>query len=76
MSDSSRGEVILYESPQGKVRVEVHHEDETFWLSQRQMAELFGVQVPTVIHHLKEIFSSGELAQEATTLSFRAVRTD
>lgn len=76
MSESTRGEVILYESPQGKVRVEVHHEDETFWLSQRQMAELFGVEVPTVIHHLKEIFGSGELAQEATTRKLRVVRTE
>ena len=71
-----RGELILYESPEGKVRVEVHHEDETFWLSQRQMAELFGVEVPTVIHHLKEIYGSGELAEEATTRKFRVVRTE
>lgn len=76
MSESTRGEVIFYESPQGKVRVEVHHEDETFWLSQRQMAELFGVEVPTVIHHLKEIFDSGELVQAATTRKLRVVRTE
>ncbi|NOY92025.1 MAG: virulence RhuM family protein [Deltaproteobacteria bacterium] len=76
VSESTRGELILYETPEGKVRVEVHHEDETFWLSQRQMAELFGVEVQTVIHHLKEIYRSGELTEEATTRKFRVVRTE
>ena len=76
MSELTRGELILYESPEGKVRVEVHHEDETFWLSQRQMAELFGVEVPTVNHHLKEIYGSGELDEEATIRRIRIVRSE
>lgn len=76
MREHTHAELILYESPEGKVRVEVHHEDETFWLSQRQMADLFGVEVPTVIHHLKEIHSSGELAEETTTRKFQVVRTE
>ncbi|RVU46691.1 cell filamentation protein Fic [Lujinxingia sediminis] len=76
MSDHSPAELIFYETAEGKVRVEVHHEDETFWLSQRHMAELFGVEVPTIIHHLKEIYSSGELTEEATTRKFRVVRTE
>lgn len=58
MTEHTRGELIFYESPEGKVRVEVHHEDETFWLSQRQMADLFGVDVRTINHHLKQIFES------------------
>ncbi|RDV37360.1 cell filamentation protein Fic [Bradymonadaceae bacterium TMQ3] len=76
MNDHSPAELIFYETAEGKVRVEVHHEDETFWLSQRHMAELFGVEVPTIIHHLKEIYSSGELTEEATTRKFRVVRTE
>ena len=76
MSEPTRGEIIFYRSPDGTARVEVTHEDETFWLSQRQMADLFGVEVPTVIHHLKEIFGSGELAEEATTRKFRVVQTE
>lgn len=76
MTEHTRGELIFYESPEGKVRVEVHHEDETFWLSQRQMADLFGVEVPTVIHHLKEIYGSGELVEEGTTRKLRVVRTE
>jgi len=76
MTDQTRGEVIFYESPEGKVRVEVHHEDDTFWLSQRQMADLFGVDVRTVSEHLRNIYASGELSEEATIRNFRIVRTE
>lgn len=76
MTEHTRGELIFYESPEGKVRVEVHHEDETFWLSQRQMADLFGVDVRTVNEHLRNIYESGELDQEATIRNFRMVRTE
>jgi hypothetical protein len=60
------GELILYQTPQGQVRVEVLYEDETFWLNQGRIAELFGVTVPTVSHHLTEIYESGELSSQAT----------
>lgn len=76
MTEQTRGELILYESPEGTVRVEVHHEDETLWLSQRQMADLFGVDVRTINHHLKQVYESGELREEATIRSFRMVRTE
>ena len=76
MSDPTRSELILYESPEGKVRVEIHHEDETFWLSQRRMAELFDVDVRTVNEHLGNIFSTGELSEQATIRKFRIVRQE
>lgn len=76
MTEPMRGELILYESPEGKVRVEIHHKDETFWLSQRQMGDLFGVDVRTINHHLKQIFETGELREEATIRNFRMVRTE
>jgi len=60
------GELILYRTADDAVRVEVLYESETFWLDQRRMAELFGVDVRTVSYHLKEIYSSGELTPEAT----------
>jgi hypothetical protein len=44
----------------------VLYESETFWLDQRRMAELFGVDVRTVSYHLKEVYASGELSPEAT----------
>lgn len=60
------GELILYRTADDAVRVEVLYESDTFWLDQRRMAELFGVDVRTVSYHLKEVYASGELEQEAT----------
>jgi hypothetical protein len=70
------GDLILYRAPDGAVRAEVRYEGDTFWLSQRQMAELFGVDVRTVNEHLRNIYASGELSEEATIRNFRIVRTE
>ena len=68
MSDQTpkEGELILYRTANEAVRVEVRYESETFWLDQKRMAELFGVDVRTVSYHLKAVYSSGELTPEAT----------
>lgn len=67
MSDPKRqSEILLYSTPDGEIRVEVTFEDETFWLTQKRMAELFGVDVRTVSYHLLEIFKSQELNELAT----------
>ena len=60
--------IIFYNSPQGDVQVEVVYNAETFWLTQKKMAELFGVAVPAISKHLKNIFDSGEL-QESSVVS-------
>lgn len=60
------GELILYRTANDAVRVEVLYESESFWLDQRRMAELFGVDVRTVSYHLKEVYTSGELTPDAT----------
>ena len=69
-------EIILYTSPEGVTKFEVHFEDETFWLTQRRIAELFGVDVRTVSEHLTNIFDSGELDREATIRKFRRVQIE
>jgi hypothetical protein len=69
-------DIILYSSPEGHVHVEVLFGEETFWLSQKQMATLFGVEVNTINYHLKEIFSSKELSEEATIRKFRIVQSE
>ncbi len=61
-------EIILYTTSQGNVKVEVLVREETAWLTQRAMAELFGVNIPAISKHLANIFESGEL-QKAATLS-------
>jgi len=68
--------IILYSTPDGHVNVQVQMEDGTFWLSQKRMAELFGVDVRTVSEHLQNIFKSGELREEATIRKFRIVQQE
>lgn len=54
---------LLYTAPNGAVKVEVFIKDETVWLTQKAVAELFGVKVPAVNKHLNNIFDSGELTR-------------
>jgi hypothetical protein len=69
-------DILLYTAPDGAVKVEVLYEGETFWLSQKKMAELFGVDVRTISEHLQNIYKSGELDLEATIRKFRIVQTE
>jgi hypothetical protein len=57
-------EFLLYTAPSGAIKVEVLLSNESIWLTQKRMAELFGVGVPAISKHLKNIFDSGELAEE------------
>ena len=72
----TEGEVLLYTTPNAGVRVEVYYQAETFWLSQRRMAELFGVEVPTINYHCKEVFGSKELREEGTIRKIRIVQQE
>jgi hypothetical protein len=69
-------EIILYTTPDGAARVEVFFQEETFWLNQRRMAELFEVEVNTINYHLKEIYASGELQEAATIRKTRIVQNE
>jgi hypothetical protein len=69
-------EIILYATPDGNVRVEVLFESESFWLTQKKMAELFGVGVQTINHHLQEIYKSTELIEMATIRKNRIVQIE
>ncbi|MCB8931606.1 MAG: virulence RhuM family protein [Bacteroidetes bacterium] len=73
---NNSSDIILYSSPEGNVRVEVMYSGETFWLTQKRMAELFGVAVPAVSKHLANIFESGELVQEATVSILEIVQQE
>lgn len=69
-------EIILYTTPNGVAKVEVTHEDETFWLSQKQLSELFSVDVRTISEHLGNIFQSGELSEDSVIRNFRITASD
>ncbi len=75
-SNPQFNDILLYTSADGQVKVEVIYEEETFWLSQKRMAELFGVESHTITYHLKEIFKSGELDEKATTRKIRVVQQE
>src|SRR5258708_864065 len=69
-------EILLYTAPEGKTHIEVFFEEETFWLSQKKMAELFGVEVQTINYHLKEIFKTNELEEKSTIRKIRIVQQE
>lgn len=70
------GEIVVYEAPDGGVRVDVRLDQDTVWLTQRQMAELFATTPENVLTHLKNIYADGELAEPATAKDFLAVRAE
>jgi hypothetical protein len=69
-------EFLLYSAPDGAVKVRVLLKGETAWLTQKGLAELFGVKVPAVTKHLKNIFDSGELGRAATISKMEIVQTE
>ena len=70
------GEIIIYKSEDGHSDISVRVEDETVWLSQKQMAELFQKDVRTISEHIQNMYAEGELAREATIRKFRIVRME
>jgi len=72
----TEGNIVLYRTPEGATRIEVLYESETFWLNQKKIAELFGVDVRTISYHLKEIYATSELTQEATLRKIWKVQTE
>ena len=62
---SAQNQFLLYTAPDGAVKVDVFLKDETVWLTQKALAELFGVKRPAITKHLLNIFSTGELAEDS-----------
>ncbi len=75
-TDSNPSQFIIYQSEDGQTRLDVRFVDETVWLTQALMAELFSTTPENVLMHLKNIFSDGELEQNATTKDFLVVRQE
>jgi len=71
-----RGEIIIYQSEEGKTKIEVRLEDENVWLTQKMMAELFQTTPQNITLHLKNIFEEGELQEDATCKDFLQVQTE
>lgn len=78
MSDliPSNNNFILYTAPSGSVKIEDYIQDETIWLTQQKMADVFGVAKSTISEHLSNIYESGELEKQATVRKFRTVQIE
>ena len=76
MQNSLSSNILLYKTAQGEARIEVIFNSETFWMSQKRMADLFGVDVRTVNYHLGQIYETGELTKEATIRKIGIVQSE
>ena len=74
--DSDKGQLLVYEAEDGRIKIDVRLEDETVWLTQKLMADLFQVTVPTINEHIKNIFNERELSPDATIRKFRIVQKE
>jgi hypothetical protein len=76
MNDRPSGEIILYPRADGAPSVEVRLDGDTVWLTQQQLADLLQTSRTNVVEHIRNIYSEGELAEEATCRDFRQVRME
>lgn len=71
-----QGNIIIYQSEDGAIRLDVRLESNTVWLTQQQMADLFGSSRTNVVEHIKHIYEDEELNEETTCRRFRQVRQE
>ncbi|MDB5209394.1 MAG: cell filamentation protein Fic [Sediminibacterium sp.] len=71
-----QGEILIYQNPDGKIKIDVRLEEETVWLTQDQMAMLFGKGRSTIAEHIINVYDEGELEQNPTCRKFRQVRKE
>lgn len=69
-------EIIIYQNPEGNIKIDVRLEEENVWLSQAQMGQLFGKDKRTISEHISNIFSEGELEKRSTIRKFRTVQSE
>ncbi len=76
MTPEKSSQIIIYQTADGQTKIDVRLEDETVWLTQKMMAELFQVTKSSISEHIKHIFAEGELEQTATVRNFRTVQIE
>ena len=75
-AEERKGDIVIYQSENGETRIDVRFEDETVWLTQAQLCELYQSSKANVSEHIKNIFEEGELEEETTVRKFRTVQTE
>lgn len=69
-------EILIYQNQEGNIKIDVRLQEETVWLTQDQMATLFGKARNTITEHIQNVYEEGELEQNRTSRKFRQVRTE
>lgn len=76
MAENKTGEIVIYQTENGQTKIDVRFEDETVWLTQQQLVDLYGSSKANVSEHIKHIFEEQELSKEATVRKFRTVQIE
>lgn len=76
MKKDDKGQIIIYQTDDGKTNIDVLLEDETVWLTQRQLVELYQSSKANISEHIRNIYDEGELDQESTVRKFRTVQNE
>lgn len=74
--EEKRGDIVIYQTEDGGTKIDVRFEGETVWLTQQQMAELFGSSRTNIVEHIRHIYEEGELDEDSTCRKFRQVRDE
>lgn len=74
--DESQGDIVIYQTEDGDTKIDVRFVDETVWLTQQQMAEVFQSSRTNIVEHIQHIYEEGELDEASTCRKFRQVRTE
>ena len=75
-TEKKHGEIVIYIADNGNTKIDVNFIDETVWLSQQQMAELFKTSRTNIVEHIGNIYDEGELDKDSTCRNFRQVRKE
>ncbi len=76
VTEEKQGEVVIYQAESGDTKIDVRFVDETVWLTQAQMAELFQSSRTNIVEHIRNIYEEGELDEDSTCRKFRQVRME
>ena len=76
METTDKNDIIIYQSPEGTTSLDVHLDHETVWLTQKQMADLFGKDSDTIGLHIRNAYKEGELQPDATTEESSVVQNE
>ena len=76
LNDENKGDIVIYQSESGETKIDVRFQDETVWLTQAQLCELYQSSKANVSEHIKNIFEEGELEQSAVVRKIRTTAAD